>query len=679
MAQVSAGTISDRALNGAGLSHKEKPGYQFVGYDSSGRKVYGDPKLLSNNINAGKDKVGYVSSLLKTIGVANQKDATTLDYIGAAASDGIFLNNLYQLKQQGDAKGFVNAIAQKLKKPVIAEFKDPQNKAGVRAGFQAWNMFSNWDKMSNAQRSLSVAQLGLDTYEFADGTNLRKKQIIDPVFKGGKVVTPGLNVGQALQLASTGVSVVETVSNWNDLSAMGKVVGGARTVSDVINSAKMMGFIDQNGAVKMNGPQVNAGTAQTGAYSTIGTYANYALGGLGGLAAGAQLYEAWGKGGTNQEKAEATAGAINTGTAAAAQLGSETAKEALPYLNYALTAYHGAKTLFSGDLTPEQKATMMRKQGEDLALGVGTMGVGTLVQAFDRQFLGGQTDKLRSKIDKISPDKIIADKINSKIIGRLTKGQGKNEGQVLRDNVRGQFHQVGLVGKDDYMMALPDGATADFGVDGHGNKHSWSAPDKRMQAEKGRGDLYAYDIDYTNDMDFAAGMGGIALSRMISGGAALPVDQVGGQIGNASLGKVGHGAAFTEDNFNSVMQNQRAIYAKSGIDSAEKMNDVLNLMEAQGRLKGAELAAARQSTVMVFDQDNGYNTARQLMAGRWSGIQALDEIAQGKAEQAERKAIHTKPIEVKPEDVKMPQGATPPVTKDPAPPLKVNGQEMQKL
>lgn len=199
----------------------------------------------------------------------------------------------------------------------------------------------------------------------------------------------------------------------------------------------------------------------------------------------------------------------------------------------------------------------------------------------------------------------LADKIG--ISNRGDKGSDK------RAALFSAFRDAGLIGAD-YESTQPDGTT--FKLDDN-TTHSWKNPGQRVD-NLGERDLYGYEIDYTNDMDYVSGMAGITLSRMLSGGTGKNIDQAGNSLGNAFLGSVGFGNELTQKNFNTVMSNARAQYAKVGVKSKEDALTLANQMYAESRLNDFDYGVAQQTASLVFDQDFGL--AQQLMGGRWNGV-----------------------------------------------------------
>jgi len=193
---------------------------------------------------------------------------------------------------------------------------------------------------------------------------------------------------------------------------------------------------------------------------------------------------------------------------------------------------------------------------------------------------------------------------------------GKHKDVAKRDKVRGQLQSLGLT-DDRNNLTLADGSTFSIGFDQKDAMRDWKDSSKRVG--KSGDKLAAYDTDYTSDLDFFSGMGGISLTRLISGTKAMEIDQVGSQIGNAAIGNIGFGAEMTQDNFNKMTANQRAIYAKAGVKSKDEAYALANKAFAEGRINDTDLVGMHQSFNMIFDND--YATAQKLSSGRWKGLE----------------------------------------------------------
>ena len=208
--------------------------------------------------------------------------------------------------------------------------------------------------------------------------------------------------------------------------------------------------------------------------------------------------------------------------------------------------------------------------------------------------------------------------LGSQIWGR---SEASKEG-IRRDKVVGAYSELGLWDETG-VMELPDGSV--YNVREDGPKADWANPSKRTDKLGEDRKLESYEIDYTNDLDYTAGMAGITLSRLVGGGVEKHVDQVGNSMGNAMLGNIGRGGDFSQENFNNVMNNARSQYAKAGIQSKDEMLALANKMYSEGRIEDTDYAVMQQTASMVFDDD--YNTAQQLMNGRWDGVATANESA----------------------------------------------------
>ena len=192
-------------------------------------------------------------------------------------------------------------------------------------------------------------------------------------------------------------------------------------------------------------------------------------------------------------------------------------------------------------------------------------------------------------------------------------GGGINPDHAARNSIRGNI--TNGFGGDTFQ--LPDGSTANFSLDAHDGLHDFKDPTLRNDNQGDR-KLFAYDTDYTNNLDYLAGMGGTNLSRLINGNKSKSVDQLGGLMGNQALGSVGYGKDMTPQNFQTVVGNLRAMYAKQGIQNKQEMLSLANKAFADGRINDADHATMQQTANIIFDGD--YNLASQLMANRNAGI-----------------------------------------------------------
>lgn len=503
-----------KTMNVAGVSTVQRPGYVPVAVDTNGKPIYSDPALLqSNDLNLGKQLIQNTSKIIAPLGVLSKADQANLQSLSNTASSTQLINNLNDKFVAKDTKGFVNTLLSSYAGPISkAATSAERGQSGVNAAASAYILANNWGHMSDAQRSLAIASIGLSGFKTATGKDLSKTVLVtDPSLPGGK-----FTLGQGLSLFQAGYNTYNLVNNWNDLSTVAKVAGTATDVTQIANTAKSFGLLNSAGS----NTAVNiAGDAA----------------GVAGIALGAkQVANGWGVGGTK--------GAVN-----------------------------GA---------------------------LGGLGISAGLYA-----LGATNPFLLGGIVAVS------------VLGDTIK-MGKSGAQSDRDAVRSAFQRTGLA-DGNFQVKLADGSTADIGTDGHGGYHDARDPSKIANGGK---KLQAWDIDYSNDLDYVSGMGGTTLSRLITGGKNTNIDQLGGQLGNAALKTVGFGKDLTPENFNKVQANMRAMYSQSGIKSKADAYALINKAQQEGRLSATDAVTAQQTANMLFDS-NGYQTAQKLMSGRQRGAE----------------------------------------------------------
>lgn len=212
--------------------------------------------------------------------------------------------------------------------------------------------------------------------------------------------------------------------------------------------------------------------------------------------------------------------------------------------------------------------------------------------------------------------------LGSAVGGQFAGGPDTKQ-RKKRDSIFNAFRDMGLFNTDSDDYILPDGTTYSFNSE---EKHSWKNPGKRVDGIGDR-DLFSYEIDYTNDLDYTSGMVGLSLSRLLTGGKGREIDQVGSEMANGFLGKVGRGGELTKENFDNTMGNARSFYAKAGINSKDEMLALASQGHAQGRYNDTDFAVMQQAATMLFDND--FNTAAKLMAGRWKGVETAAKTPLG--------------------------------------------------
>ena len=566
-------TLVDQSNNvsqAMGVSATPSTGSVLTGYNTAGKPQYSTRALVTNtDPTVGQQHVSTFQQVMAPLGVfQNKQDASALDNIATAAGDASFAATLTDMYQKGNKAGFANTIAQKFQQPILTKLGvGDKTQQALSTAFGAYNLYNQWGQLSPAQKSIGLASLGLQGYKTATGTDIAKTSIIKP--SDGN---PGLNVGQALGLFQAGYNVYSLAKNWNQLNTIQKIAAGsgdAAQIAQLAQSFKLLGSGTQ-GAIP--GAQA-ASAAGSGGSAIAGGLADVA-GGLGIGAGALQVYNAWGKGGNN-----ATIQGALGGTAIAAGLYAMSSTN--PYVLGGIVA-------------------------------ASALGANVKSQASQR----GAAASILANPAVIANPELLLTKLGKGVTESFSSG--KSSEQQGRDLVRTQGRNVGYADKNN-QITLADGTKADIGADGKSGSHPVSDPSKWVGG-KAPSTLHSYDTDYTNDLDYTAAMGGISLSRLTAGGKNTPIDQVGSQIGNATLKNIGNGQSFSAENFNKLAQNQKAVYAQAGIKSKAEGYALAQQAYKEGRIDATDLVTTQQSLNMIYDKD-GYQTAQKLMAGRFRGIE----------------------------------------------------------
>jgi hypothetical protein len=597
-----------------GVSRTQEPGTQFTGYNNSGKPMYAKMALLnSKDVQAGAAHINTFKDVVAPFKVLDEDQTNTLNKIAGVSSDVATLDKLNTYWQKGDKKGFVTELASAFGPRVIAKSvgleklpknATPEQKAKykeAKAEYEKYStalngavLFSNWGKYSNAQKGLGLASFGINAYKVGTDIDLSKK-VIPGTGEGGN---PALTVGQSLDLLSAGYNAYTLAKNWNQMNALQKVTGGVQTANQIAQTAKGFNLL---GA----GTEGAAVSTSAEALASVGAVATPSMGiGAVTVSSASQVPAGY----------TAVASGVNGGVVAVPTANAGSAAAAQPGFVPGLQLGAGAVSFATGAYQVYKGWGQGGKEGRlNGAIGGSAMAAGLYAMSGPLGYAS------------MANPYVLGAVVATSIISNSIK-VGKSGDQSDRDQVRGAFKSAGLVG-DDYKVKLADGSTFDIGIDGHGAQHEFTNPDKATGKKGGK--LNAWDLDYTNDLDYASGMAGSALSRLLSGGVAKNIDQLGSQLGNAGLGNVGFKAEMTQGNFDKVMANQRAFYAQSGIKSKADAYQLINQGFAEGRWDESQTVAMQQAANMMYDKD-GFKTAQSLMGGRWKGIEvaASSEVTQ---------------------------------------------------
>jgi len=212
------------------------------------------------------------------------------------------------------------------------------------------------------------------------------------------------------------------------------------------------------------------------------------------------------------------------------------------------------------------------------------------------------------------------------VVGGLSKS-GKGGDQQVRDWVRSDWESKGLIDKD-HNITLADGSVFNVGQDGNSGTHDVRNPEQLTRGKDGSihsGKATAYNVDYTNDLDYSSGMTGSTLQRLLYGGRQKNLDEMAGQLGNSFLSSVGYGQDMTKENFDKVMYNARSAYARMGLTNKQDALMLLKAAAEEGRLSAADQAEALQTLNMMYDK-NGYEFGSTLMKTRQPSITAVKNL-----------------------------------------------------
>lgn len=500
-------------------------------------------------------------------------------------------------------------------------------------GVNTYGLSKNWNQLNTIQR------IAGGTPDVAQMANLAKSAGMLG-YGSTNAAVPGVS---AQSLAAKGFSAAPQYG-------VGAIVGGQ--LADVPKGFTPVTRAKAGGVIAV---PTNSTLTAAGAVPQAGSLLNTAAG-VGGIGAAAnQIYKRWapaqgnqtlngaiggsamvaGLSGLTQSNPFLTSGIIAASTLANGASAKQIGQAAAPLAAKGLGAGTGTVAAIQGGISAynilqsgasnKDKAGALYRGGENLAAAYGTGGVSAAAQTLDQSLTGGKIEHTRENLENFNPT-TKANELLLKTGLDTFSGGGKSESQTSRDDVRSVFQNVGLADKD-YNLTLADGSKFNVGIDGHGAQHGVTNPDALSPDQKGKVDkLNAWDLDYTNDLDYASGLGGITLSRLLNGGKSNAVDQMGSEMANGALGNVGYGQPLNTQTFAKTMANMRGFYAQSGIKSKADGYQLANQAFSEGRMDESDLLSAHKSLDMVFDP-NGYQTANTLMAGRHPGIAA---VANGK-------------------------------------------------
>lgn len=695
-AQIGLFDIDNIVKGDSGVFRQNQDGLTPFGSDIDGKPLYTFQNARdSTSYDLGKNRLYTGGDFFQRLGAFdNEADADKYAKFTSLSGNPEFMGRIEGLQAAGDTKGAVNHMLTSFDHPEVDSLHKSDDKdRGYGLAFAAYNYAQNAEKMSPSQKSLALSSMSTLAYKFGDGSAIGDKALIK--HPDGSTA---FSTGDAATLGKSGIDVFSLQKNWDQIDAVQRLTYGQGTASQMAATGQRMGFI---GAVSGGPAAVQQSAAELGqagftAVPSAGIGAitghqdalpsNYEVIGAGsapgqiiavpkGLSYSTSILNgspevrslnnaaglkpaSTGAFKTYANQMPITKLADNTrGTSLSAGLGQSGALND-PYLKSSIITTSVMGNTVSRKLDGQQgqaAATGLRRQGEDVALNYVTGGISGKVQKVDAM-TGGHLEGVREKVDKLNPINKATDKLGGKALSSAsnldisTSGisggafGGKGEAQKGRDSIRSIGVQSGLINKDNYTVSLSDGTTADVGVDAKGGQHEFRNPDQSQGVNR---PLSSYDVDYTNDLDFTSNLMTNSLARMMSGGKGTSIDQVGGQLGNAALGKVGFGKDMTEENFNYVRDNVRGFYFKQGIQTKEDAYALSNQMFSEGRITEMDQVAMQQGINLVFDKD-GFNQSQVVMSGRKKGMEVASDIHKSPGPNFD--LFPTKPLTTSPKD-----------------------------
>lgn len=563
----------DTTKNAVGISPQFNSKYIPVGTNTTGQNIYSDPsKGRSEDTGSGFNYAKQFTGIYGGLGLLDSNHVKDIAKFGAVGADDTLHSTLSTHVQNKDPKAFVSSLNKTL-----------GSNDSTNSKLSGLFLYSNWDSLSPAQRSLGITNAGIQGSTDLSGKKLLDSDIPNITEKGPS----GMKAGSALALTAEGLNGYALGRKWDQITPITEIMTGKTGIKEGAAVATTLGL---------------SGEGLTGTVLRDVTVDNLSK-------VGATPAPDYGVGAvTLQKGAQVPAGfrAISSkpdGTVIAAPNGMEHTSPVTPSTSAATSNAVQSISNGSNPIIKNWDKLNPTTQGVEIPFKVGQSAVNGVGGS---AMIGGLNTLALSNAFLFSG--IMGHSTMSGIVGG-----SKSSDQKGRDSIRSVISDAGL--KDG--IKLSDGTLAKLGVDGHGDIHTFRYSDKAV-GDGGKSGLHAYDIDYTNDLDFFSGMGGIALSTILAGKSGDNVKQVGGQLGNQALGKVGFGKDMTPDNFNTVMQNMRGMYATAGIKSKEEGLALINKMYGAKQIDDTQHVQMQQSLNMVFDND--INLANRLSAGRFKGI-----------------------------------------------------------
>lgn len=202
-------------------------------------------------------------------------------------------------------------------------------------------------------------------------------------------------------------------------------------------------------------------------------------------------------------------------------------------------------------------------------------------------------------------------------------GSSKSKERMERDAFRDAFEKVGLTKLNERkmdMLELADGTMYHIGEEGFLEKQIYNPQRADIQLLKDRAKvnnkLLAYEVDYTNDLDYMTSLSADALSNFILQTNNERVKDMTAHLTNGATSNT-NSREFNIENWSKSIENMRSMYKKVGINDFEQGihlttqlldNNVINIDKANQFLQGLQM--------IFLDNDNSFKLASKLNVTR---------------------------------------------------------------
>lgn len=213
---------------------------------------------------------------------------------------------------------------------------------------------------------------------------------------------------------------------------------------------------------------------------------------------------------------------------------------------------------------------------------------------------------------------------------------GHSREQAHRDMMRRTIQQSNIIQRAEnhhFYYVLADGQYYNVGIDGSGGRamdinaktktfyhpELLQAGKDQEHANKLKGEMLPYDIDYTNNLDFTASVLARPLIILGMGGSnnrdQQEYEQMLGYLTNATTSNMGR--EFTADNFEKMRGNIIAGIQRTGINNKSQLVDSISYLYLRGKVTKTDFNKAKMAANLIYD-NNGYQQAQNLnhQAGR---------------------------------------------------------------